>query len=279
MVIGEISISPKLQSAHQRVLLRYLRDDLSLTHHDWVELTEAVDALSASVVMVNGQTRSFQQFYAVQIDQRFADAFLAQLLTFADAELEGRSVQAAVAREIRDLLNGLTGFNRDGQGGRLLLVYCYYWWSAFARGYIFELTIFRDLTASGIQFIAHDVANRHERLAPYDLLLLDMRGDIKYLTYFLTSERLSRLHSDFFLTRWYVSATRQWLRVALMRETAWQAFNSATTRANRQAVAFDAVTPVLPAAAVFVIDTHTLTALGYERWKELVLHQQTTGAQ
>lgn len=67
---------------------------------------------------------------------------------------------------------------------------------------------------------APGITSRSERLAPYDLLLLDLRGDIKHTTYFLTAERLSQLVSDFFITRWYLGQRREWLRVAILRETA-----------------------------------------------------------
>lgn len=152
MILSTININPQLHHAHQRVLLRYLIDDLGLSHNDWVTLTEAVDALSVSVMMVDGQEQTFRRFYEEQIDQQFADPFLSHLLTLTDVETEGRRVQAATAQEIGRLLDGLAGFSRDDHNCRLLLVYCLYWWSAFARGYIFEVTIHRDLTASGIQF-------------------------------------------------------------------------------------------------------------------------------
>jgi len=44
--------------------------------------------------------------------------------------------------------------------------YCLYWWSAFARGYIFALMAFRDMKVSGIKFTGHDISNRAERFSP-----------------------------------------------------------------------------------------------------------------
>ncbi len=228
-------------------------------------------------MMVDGQEQTFRRFYEEQIDQQFADPFLSHLLTLTDVETEGRRVQAATAQEIGRLLDGLAGFSRDDHNCRLLLVYCLYWWSAFARGYIFEVTIHRDLTASGIQFVAHHLTNRSERLAPYDLLLLDLRGDIKYTTYFLTAERLAQLRSDFFITRWYLRESRGWLRAAILREKAWRALSLSQDGSDRQSTTLDDVGRILPQAAAFAIDSMTLTALGYDQWKQHVLLKQSAG--
>jgi hypothetical protein len=40
-----------------------------------------------------------------------------------------------------------------------------YWWQMFARGYAFEIAIYRDLTASGIAHTAHGLRDRQARLA------------------------------------------------------------------------------------------------------------------
>jgi hypothetical protein len=61
-----------------------------------------------------------------------------------------------------------------------LAAYCLYWWTAFARGYRFEVAVFRDLSASGIAFVAHDLRKRRERRSPYDLIVQRQRGDRLY---------------------------------------------------------------------------------------------------
>jgi hypothetical protein len=45
MILNAIKLNPQLHQEHQRVLLRYLRDERTLSHHDWAMLSEAVDAL------------------------------------------------------------------------------------------------------------------------------------------------------------------------------------------------------------------------------------------
>ena len=276
MILSAIRLNPQLYQAHHRILLGYLTDELALSSSDWATLAETVDRLGASVLVVDGQERTFRQFYEEYIDKPFADPFLSVLLTLADVEREGRRVQAATAQEICLLLDGAEGFSRHDSNCRILLVYCLYWWAAFARGYIFEVTIFRDLTAFGVQFIAHDITNRYERLAPYDLLLLDLRGDIKHTTYFLTAEWLSQLVSDFFITRWYLPHHRAWLRVAILRELAWRVLSLSQDNGSRQSVTLDDIARLLPQVATFAIDRTTLTAMGYDLWKQRVLSIQAT---
>jgi hypothetical protein len=65
------------------------------------------------------------------------------------------------------------------------LAYCLYFWESFAAGYAFEVEIFRDLSASGIRFKAHDIRTRRSRLSPYDLEIMGLRGDVKTSFYFL----------------------------------------------------------------------------------------------
>ncbi|MGH9832365.1 MAG: hypothetical protein ACREBD_33775, partial [Blastocatellia bacterium] len=245
-------MNSQLHQEHQRVLLRYLRDERTLSHQDWVTLSEAVDVLSESRVVVDGEGQTFRRFYDERIDAHFADSFLVQLGSLTDVEEEGRRAQAIVAQEIVQLLDKAEGFSRDDNFSRLLLIYCLYWWAAFARGYIFEVVIFRDLTASGLQFSAHNLARRDERFSSYDLFLLDLRGDIKYTTYFLTADRLSLFNSDFFITRWYPG--RGWLRVAILRETAWDIFSLPPCDDQRQIVTLDEVALTLPITCAFFID-------------------------
>jgi hypothetical protein len=240
-------------------------------------LSDAVNALGDSVVIVDGKEQRFRQFYSERIDARYADPFLARLVTLTDAEEEGRRAQAAVAQEIGRLLDGAEGFSRDNNDCRLLLVYCLYWWAAFARGYIFEVIIFCNLAASGLQFVAHDLTRREERFASYDLLLLGLRGDIKHTTYFLTADRLSLLDSDFFITRWYLG--REWLRVAILRETAWAVLSLPPCDDQRRMATLDEVELILPGASVFLIDSLALTALGYDQWKQRVLMLQLAGGE
>jgi len=106
--------------------------------------------------------------------------------------------------------------------------------------------------------------------------------------YFLTTERLSQRVSDFFITRWYLAHRRQWLQVVILREAAWEKLFTDSPLGNdteRRPVTFDDVASKLPqvalnpdaiGAVVFTIDGITLTTLGYDIWKQRVLHIQST---
>lgn len=276
MTVTNVQLNPRLSSAHHRVLLRYLVDELALSHHEWVTLADAVDALGESLVGVNGQIQTFRQFYQERIDQPLADSFLVQLCALTDVEAAGRRVQAAVAQEIGRKLDAASDFDRNDQGCRMLLVYCLYWWAAFARGYIFELIIFRDMEASGIAFVPHNILDRQERVGPYDFTLLGLRGDIKHTTYFLTAERLSQLSSDLFVTRWYLTSQRTWVRAAILRKSACDVFLLSDGCDSQPPVLLDEVSNQLPKTTLFLIDSITLAALGYDQWKDRVLLLQTT---
>jgi hypothetical protein len=60
--------------------------------------------------------------------------------------------------------------------------------------------ILRDLTVSGVPHQTHDLRDRQSRLAPFDLVVMDFRGDIRTSIYFFAVERGRELPHDFYLT-------------------------------------------------------------------------------
>ena len=86
-----------------------------------------------------------------------------QLYRMGNIHTEGERLRAAVARDIVQWLkaNGLDAARIEG--AEFLLIFSLYWWASFCRGYMFELIVFRDLEAFGIQFIPHDPRLREER--------------------------------------------------------------------------------------------------------------------
>jgi len=271
MLLTDIHLNSQLSFEHQRVLLRYLSDDLYLSYSDWVTLVKAVNILGDSTVRVNGIGKTFRQFYEQQIDSLFADEFLNKLALSTALERDGPRLQAETAKNIGELFDSMDGFTREDNDCRMLLTYCLYWWAAFGRGYIFEVKVFRDLEASGIQFAHHDITNRKERLSPYDIRMLSLRGDIKHTTYFLSAERLAKLVSDFFITRWYLGK-RQWVWVVLLRPLAWAAINGKTTQAT-----LDDVKNLLPQVLEIQIGSFKLVVLQYNDWKRRVKIKQQEG--
>ena len=111
-----------------------------------------------------------------------------------------------------------------GEDSQLLLAHWLYWWRAFAIGYAFEVQVFRDLSASGIAFKAHDIRTPTGRYSPYDLEVLGLYGDIKNSLYFLTAGRSPGMRHDFYISR-FRQMKRQRVMVALMQPAAWQLIN------------------------------------------------------
>jgi hypothetical protein len=90
-------------------------------------------------------------------------------------------------------------------------------------------------------------------------------------------ERLAHLTSDFFITRWYLSRDRQWLRAVILRSGACQILGLSQEDGGAATVTIGVVETILPEAATFMIDHIVLTAIGYEPWKECVRVIQSAG--
>ena len=211
-----IQIAGNLTPEHDAALSNYLRGAGRLTREQWQRLREAIDLLAQSTVTFQGRDYTFAQFYEAFIDRQFAEAFLQTLVTMADVAQDAPHLQAATARQIVQWIQQQDFYQRGQIESRWLLTFCLYWWSAFAVGYAFEVEIFRDLRAEGIEFFAHDITNRNERLSPFDLTVLGLRGDEKYSAWFLTVENARMEGLDFFITRLFDETGARWLRVVLL---------------------------------------------------------------
>lgn len=264
MQISRVHIHPQLTSQHEQALLSYLNSVRNLSPAQWLILFEAVELLHQSTFVIDGITYTFRQFYNQFIDTPFADTFINQFIRLTELE-EADVLQAAFAKKIVVLLQGISGFSAQQKTTRLLMVYCLYWWGAFARGYIFEQKVFRDLVESDIEFVAHDITNRQERFSPYDIVVAGMRGDIKYTTYFLAMERQIGPVTDFFITRAYDASQRKWRMVVAMRNDVWQRLDGETIPTSRENLA-----SVLPQAASITIGNEQLIVIEYDDWKERV---------
>jgi hypothetical protein len=155
------------------------------------------------------------------------------LVAAEDVERDAPRLQAATARQIVQWVQ--QEFYQTGQAeSRLLLTFCLYWWAAFSLNYTFEVEIFRDLRAAGVEFACHDITNRAERLSAFDLTVMGMCGDVKYSTYFLTLEEARTTEVDFFITRLYNEVNGRWLRVVFLIPAAWAAIDGETTKTGRR---------------------------------------------
>lgn len=154
------------------------------------------------------------------------------------------------------------------KASNLLLAYCLYFWESFAIGYAFEVEIYRDLTNSGVDFKAHDIRNRAARFSPYDLQVLNLKGDIKTSLYFLSVARSRGLAHDFYITRFY-EGNRQRTLVVLLQPHAWDQINGDTIRS-----ALEEASQQFPSPVMVQIEDRPIVIMEYNIWKERVLQRQ-----
>jgi hypothetical protein len=268
--LNTIRLHPDLTAEQIAVLTEYLRGQHNLTHDQWGQLREAVDLLGQSTIELPTGAITLKTFYEEFIDRQFADSFL-QALTAADGEeREAKRLQAETARRIGQWIRG-QAFEGEGRlERRLLLTFCLYWWAAFATGYAFEVAIIHDLRVAGVTFACHDITKRAERLSPFDLTVLGLRGDIKYGTYFLAGEDVRAEEIDFFITRLYDEPGARWLQVVFLRPAGWVVIDGDTMPA-----AWKDVASVLPAAVSLDVASTTFVLILYEDWKRRILLRLT----
>lgn len=262
-----IRIVSNLTPEQDAALSEYLRAARGLLRGQWRQLRKAIDLLAQSVVTFQGRDYTFAQFYETFIDRQFAEAYLQALVTTANVTQDAPRLQAAIARQIVRWIRQ-QDFYQEGQlESRRLLTFCLYWWSSFALGYAFEEEIFRDLRAEGIEFIAHNITDRNERLSSFDLIVLGLRGDIKYGAWFLTREEARLEGLDFFITRLYDETGTGWLRVVLLTPAAREMIGGEVDPARRTQAA-----PALPDDVT--VAAKQLSPTRYDDWKARVRSKQ-----
>jgi hypothetical protein len=178
------------------------------------------------------------------------------------------SLWAETARSITAYLRQKQLYRTDISATNLLLAYCLYFWESFTKGYAFEVEIYRDLEDSGIVFQAHDIRDRQARFSAHDLVVLDLKGDIKTSTYFLFVGRGFGLPHDFYITRLY-EGNRHRTLVAMLQLTTWNKIDGDTIVGL-----LNEATKYFPAPVLVTLDQGTLVIVEYGVWKEKVLTQQ-----
>jgi hypothetical protein len=251
------------------VLGRYLADSLSLSPADWRLLREAIDLLAQSTIVVADEMLTFTQFYDRFVDQPYADRIITQLDAATDPMRVVPSLQAETARHIVADFAALSQVNATDAERKLLLAFCLYWWAAFARGYAFEIAIFRDLAQSGIAFIPHDYRHREERRSFCDFFVGGFAADVKLSTYFLAKTRARAFTCDIYITRLFDTQQRIWGNIVVLSERAWQAIDGETTPA-----ALEQVAALLPEAACLLMDAPRWVVISYDHWKTMILAKQ-----
>jgi hypothetical protein len=266
----QITLNPRL-TKHERIAIgRYLTRHGRLRAEEWVTALHAFDSLGASTLTVEGKTETFSAIYTRLVEEQHADRFIERLLALeTDVQAEGERLKAAVARTIAQDLNEAGFYRRDVPETRYLLAYCYYWWDAFARGYIFEARIYQDLAQSDIEFLAHDIRDPVERRSRSDLIILGREGDVKTSTYFLTADRTKFLRHDFYIARLYDARQHRYTVVVLMTEEAWRDIDGDITP-----TALDEAADLLPEPVQVEYAGSPLIVVDYDVWKQRVKTRQ-----
>jgi hypothetical protein len=267
-----IDFPPSFTEAHTEAITRYLNDSQTLNSNQWLVALEGFDILGEAAVTIGGNQNRFKELYSRLIDLEYADGFLSQLWDFAQPEPQGTQLKASIARQIFTDLSDSGYYDPKSPDSQFLLAYCFYWWDAFAKGYIFEAVIFKDLTDSGIQFTPHDFRDSRQRFSRSDLILSGFRGDLKTSSYFLHSPRTNILTNDFYITRLFDTDNVKWVSVVLMQERFYEVINGDTTVCNLK-TCFS----VLPSPARVTAFQCELIVLLYQEFKQRVLTRQQKG--
>jgi hypothetical protein len=245
-------------------------DSSRLQKEQWLQLREVMTVLVRSLVTITGHTRTFERFYYEEIDIPYAESFLARLVTCENVERNGAKMQAEIARAVVGRFQNQGFFQPGIVETYYLLAFCLYRWWNFARGYIFEISIFRDLEQSGIVFAAHDLNKPGERYSDCDLILLGLKGDIKRSLYFLDDLASTPLAHDFYLTRLFHPKTRHPLLVAVMTKRVWDKINGDVVIIPMEETAWYLPTIVVQADVQGI----TLFIADYDLWKKKVRAKQ-----
>ena len=269
----QILLPADFREEHRRIVLAYLLRGHEFNRDEWRQAIIAFDLLKNAVVMAPAGMMPFPLIYRQHVEDPYANSFIKQLYAAKSVESAGTKLWADVAGQIVSDLTQAGLYRPNASATRLLLAYCLYWWRSFTLGYALEVEIQRDLRQSGIQFEAHDLLKREERLSPYDIAVLDFKGDIKTSLYFLQAARSQTLAHDFYITK--VSGSRGTrIMVVFMQQGMWDVIDGETLL-----VLLEAITDTLPQAARIVHEGLELTVIDYEIWKEKVRRQQEKESQ
>lgn len=266
-----ITLSPRLTPQHRSVVMKYITRQGELTGFEATIALQAFNLLAESRVTHQGETHTFAAVYEQLIDRAYADDFIERLLSLPEPEqAQADALKAAIARQILPRFKAEGLYRPDVPESAYLLAYVYWWWDAFAKGYIFEAQVFHDLTQSGVKFIAHNIRSRAERLSPADLIVLGRPGDIKHSTYFLLPLRVSGLQHDFYIVRLYHPVWRRIVRAVILRGSMWQKINGEPLPGELKRAA-----ELFPAAVRIEFPDGALIVVEYEQWKaKIKAHQE-----
>jgi len=265
----EIILPTGFTETELAIALHYL-EDVAGPGQNWPGIVRTFNRLRKAIVVIPGRgRRTFASLYTHLIDNHLTDPFITALYNLDDLEQGGVPLWAAGARQVKPLLERAGLYAANDPPTRLLLAYCLYWWHATAKGYTFEMEIFRDLRQSDVSFTPHDVRLRSERFTPYDLIVSGFRGDVKTSTYFISLVD-KVLRSDFYITRLWLSEAHSQTLVVFLKTLMWDEIDGETLL-----VAWRELESYLPQPARIVHRGGELVVSDYGAWKEKVLAYQS----
>jgi hypothetical protein len=265
MAATEIQLPAGFRAEHELAVINYLTNNLR-GRRAWQRAFAAFDLLDhASLVTPDGRY-AFRALYLEVVDYKFADDYIQELLALDDIEKASPALWSGYARQIMSECQRRGWQQANLPGARLLLSYLLYWWGAFARGYAFEVEIFRDLQQSGIKFQAHNLLDRQARYSPSDLTVSGLAGDIKTSVYFV--QVATPLQHDFYIVRLFVQG-QQYTLAVMLQPPAWDEINGDTVDGALASVVTQFPHPVRIKQGI-----HELVAIDYGAWKERILRLQ-----
>jgi hypothetical protein len=264
----QIILPTTFTERHRRAVEQYIRD-AQLSPAGWQDVLEAFDLLGQARVQTEEQASTFAAIYHAVIEEPIGAGFLARLLHLTNPEQEGIPLKAAYARTISDRLLRSGWYDPETRYSLYLRAFCIFWWDSFAKGYLFEVAVYHDLSAAGVAFIAHDIIDPEQRRLSYDLLVGSWRGDVKTSLYFLATARTQTLRHDFYITRLYDPEQRQRIWAVIMQPEVWAAINGKT-----QAADLGQAHRRFPAVSHFYHRSRRLVVAAYQVWKAKILIYQ-----
>jgi hypothetical protein len=216
-----IQLPNNFTQTHQQVVIQYLTGALS-GRNPWRTAFQAFDRLDEAIVMTSNGRYTFRALYLEMVDYKLADGYIQELLTLSDVKTQSTALWSRYARQIVMEFQQRGWQSASLPGVRLLLGYFLYWWGSFARGYAFEVEIYRDLQNSQVQFQAHNLLNRQERYSHSDLVVSGQAGDIKTSLYFV--QVATPFQHDFYIVRLWVRG-RSYTIAVMLRPPAWDEIN------------------------------------------------------
>ncbi len=262
--------------AHKVIARRFIQAE-RFAQFEQALLLEAFDLLHQGQITTPIGWRSFATVYEQFVETRFANEYLQALIQSSDIAIVAESLRAGVSSQILPFLKKVNLLEAEEPLSFYFLAYCLYWWYVFAKGYAFEISVFRDLDRAGVRYTAHDLLDAKARRSTDDLVVLGLGGDIKASIYFLHSVRTAHLSHDFYITQVFRPHKNQLIWLVFLQERVWNTLSE--TETSTVFATLETLGALLLGIFRFRSNNITLTVVDYPTWKNRVLKAQERSTQ